>query len=437
MLAYQWRPVIKGYLLYILLLTEDPYYSKDEDYEPGKRWGYCSICNIPLKSETQAYDHISGALHLSKEQALGLNPHTTGRTAPEARSPNTVENRSWEGGAKLYENGFDKHGNRRIEGMFKGKKEMVSSTAKLHSYNILDRKRHLSNKTEGQEFKRRNTGGMVSEGKTIGDELAELSDEDENIDNPDGTETGLEKNQNYSKTGTSSSKAFDGTRVKVIWIVATEDMKGVEKLDPQLGLKGGNKTICWHCVDGLLIKDVLEATKTMKQKHPAPDALILHVGRNDIVSLSKREFMDNAVNVIEGIRKQFPFVKLIWSQILPCEKGLNHFRAEVDDEMAEVVLDGGGHYLRYPPLSEMMDKNNYRISDKGEITVTEVAEMRISVILQGGIQSIMDRGLSIVPDLNNLPARVNSFIRRNINKFRSIKKKFFGKQPFYKKKWLY
>lgn len=37
---------------------------------PTKRWGYCSICNIPLMSEQHASEHVLDIQHQSNEAAL-------------------------------------------------------------------------------------------------------------------------------------------------------------------------------------------------------------------------------------------------------------------------------------------------------------------------------------------------------------------------------
>ena len=91
-------------------------------------WGYCSVCNVPLTSEQQAVEHVNGKQHCDNEksQRIGASSNSS------ARHGDTFSSRSNAGGSDLGD-----------FGKYRG-----STFKRLHSDDMMDRKRHRSSDSD-------------------------------------------------------------------------------------------------------------------------------------------------------------------------------------------------------------------------------------------------------------------------------------------------
>ena len=207
-----------------------------------------------------------------------------------------------------------------------------------------------------------------------------------------------------------------------------------------LGLSPCNISVVWKCIDGLCIADVLPLIAKMRSQEANPDCIILHVGINDLEKSSQFDFKDAAFDMIVEIRRQFPGVKLAWSQLLPKLRTRDSVRRLADDIIATYVLEGGGQYIHYPALV-YMDRSLFKMSRTGKLEMSVEGIVKMRPILRGAMISIMKRNLSIVPVLKNLPTNVSKFVNRNMNnKFyprnnKGFNKGFYNKPKFFKKKF--
>lgn len=199
------------------------------------------------------------------------------------------------------------------------------------------------------------------------------------------------------------------------------------------GLKRQKITVIWNCVSGLRLVDVLQIVHNMKIEEPKPHCIIFHVGSHDLELMSKANFKGVAVDLMDNVRKLFPEAKVVWSQLLPKSHGLNPACVALDDEIATYVLEFGGHYIRYPAI-ELVDTKLFKKSKNGELNLTEEGLGKMMPILKTGIESIVNRNLSIIPMLSNLPNFVSLFVKKNMGKkfFKNHRK--ITKKPYYMKK---
>lgn len=225
-----------------------------------------------------------------------------------------------------------------------------------------------------------------------------------------------------------------GIKTRIVWIIGTEEIKGLqqysgdcENYGPNFGLGKFNIAVIWKCERGLRMRDVLPVVSKMKIEETKPNCIVLHVGGNDLEKMSKLDFKGVAIDMIDSLKQQFPGVKLVWSQLLPRSRGLNATRVAIDDEIASYVLEGNGHYIRYPAI-EVTDSKVFKMSKNGELDLTTEGILKMMPVLKGGLVSIINRNISIIPVLKNLPRNVSLFVNKN------YRTKFANRKPFYKKK---
>lgn len=225
---------------------------------------------------------------------------------------------------------------------------------------------------------------------------------------------------------------------KIAWIIGTEEMKKLQQTiadregyGSSFGLDRHNISVIWNCPCGLRIQDVLSTVSKMKIEETKPHCIVLHVGANDLEKMYKNDFKNEAIKMIDGLFQQFPEVKIVWSQLFPRSRGTNALRVSLDDEIAAYVLNANGHYIRYPTL-EVADSSVFSMSKKGNLELTSEGVSKMMTVLKGGLTSIINRNISIIPVLRNLPRHVSLFVQKNMRTKFAAKKVFRKKNPYFK-----
>ncbi|XP_045181773.2 serine/arginine repetitive matrix protein 1-like isoform X3 [Mercenaria mercenaria] len=398
----------------------------DDALKYGKRsaWGHCSVCNVPLNSEKQAIEHVSGDLHRSNEDLQRVQSSPSRQNVDYANHNRGSHSRA---GTSEWSNTGQRTGD---------------SVQRLRSDDLLERKRHRSTDSDfdHKEVKRR----------SITDDFEQVSDNEGN-DYPgpeyfdgagdlDDSLSNWHDNRGPPSRSTGKSRSEHSGR-RSVWIIGTDEMKALQQYSADsanygsdFGLGHHNISVVWNCTRGLCLRDVLPTLAKMKIEETKPDCIVLHVGVNDLEKLSRLNFKGVAMDMIDGILEQFPGVKLAWSELLPKSRGVNSVRVAVNDEIATYILEGNGHYIHYPAL-DLMDRNVFKMSKNGEFEITVEGIIKMMPVLKGGLVSILNRNISIVPVLSNLPKNVSFFVNKNMGKKFYSRKKTFRKPYYFKKKF--
>ena len=211
---------------------------------------------------------------------------------------------------------------------------------------------------------------------------------------------------------------------KAIWIIGTGEMKDfidktISKGTLRQAFNMRDYSFVWHCARGLRLKDVLPAVKSLLKRGPVPAYIILHVGGNELGELSDVDFVSYAKDMIHSIRSLVPNARLVWDQLLPRCTGfkdsytLNKFRREIDDEIAFLVLEMGGGYLRFPGI-QLKCRHLYDESKDGDLSLSRMGVQTMAKYFTGGVRSIILRDMRIVPNMKDLATLCSGFVRSNI-----------------------
>ena len=127
-----------------------------------------------------------------------------------------------------------------------------------------------------------------------------------------------------------------------------------------LGFHRSDVQLWWQGKGGLRIGDVARFLRTLLQYEDEPNALILHVGGNDIGQVPLRQLRYDIVCLFNDVKSLLPNTTIIWSQILPRLHWRNEFshmaleraRVRLNSLAATVALSSGGGYVRYPEIVE-------------------------------------------------------------------------------------
>lgn len=195
-----------------------------------------------------------------------------------------------------------------------------------------------------------------------------------------------------------------------------------------MGLHHRNFSLLWHCKKDTKTTDVLEILQKLHASEKAdPDGIILHLGSVECAEKYDLNVKYSIMDLYDGINKEFPNAKIIWIQLLPDTLGgqnpvlVNRRRNILDDQIAVYVLEKGGAYIRLQ--HDMRDKKMFDHLESGDLKLTTAGIELFMIILEGGIVSIMNRGIRIHPNLTQLPKRCNQFVGQNMKLFK-WKKKF-------------
>jgi lysophospholipase L1-like esterase len=112
---------------------------------------------------------------------------------------------------------------------------------------------------------------------------------------------------------------------------------------------------------GMKIEDLEQSIAyltSFKQNDP-PTYILIHCGGNDIGLKTSAAIIADLKIIIDNIRSKFPYTKIIWSQILPRRSWrympdvyhADRARKRINSSIATYVINGGGHYLKYPDIT--------------------------------------------------------------------------------------
>ena len=199
------------------------------------------------------------------------------------------------------------------------------------------------------------------------------------------------------------------------------DLGRKSSLGTDLGLLERNIMVHWYTKRGLKFRDVLKAVHKKIDKGFTPVMIILHCGGNDLNE--PEEDLESEVRMtVDAILNELPNVKIVWSMILPRWLGpgdvaaINRRRIAINERIARFVLDSGGSYLRYPSIT-LRENHLYKESYDGDLMLSDEGYERLLSTLKAGIISILCRGITIAPDLNDLEPAINEFIKEHRDKF--------------------
>ncbi|XP_054880618.1 uncharacterized protein LOC129355092 [Poeciliopsis prolifica] len=85
----------------------------------------------------------------------------------------------------------------------------------------------------------------------------------------------------------------------------------------QLGMDPNKVTIWWKGIQGMTWSQLLPQLHQLKITWPNPDALIVHLGGNDLSTESPTNLLASVKKDMASIRSIFPHCLLVWSDILP------------------------------------------------------------------------------------------------------------------------
>lgn len=220
--------------------------------------------------------------------------------------------------------------------------------------------------------------------------------------------------------------------IRKVWIFGTGEMQHLHDLGKQtslgtdLGLLERNIMVYWYTKRGLKFRDVLKAVHKKLDKGFTPDMIILHCGGNDLAE-NEMDLESEVRMTVDAISNELPNVKIVWSMILPRWLGQGNVGSEnrrrnfLNEKIARFVLDSGGCYLRYPSIT-LRENHLYKKSFDGDIELSDEGYDRLLDTLKGGIVSILQRGITIHPELYDLEPLVSEFVNENSGKFRPLKK---------------
>ncbi|XP_043992669.1 uncharacterized protein si:dkeyp-121d4.3 isoform X1 [Gambusia affinis] len=113
------------------------------------------------------------------------------------------------------------------------------------------------------------------------------------------------------------------TEPKNVWICGhslvywAESRAKSPEVGMQLGMDPNKVTIWWKGIQGMTWSQLLPQLHQLKITWPNPDALIVHLGGNDLSTESPTNLLASVKKDMASIRSIFPHCLLVWSDILP------------------------------------------------------------------------------------------------------------------------
>lgn len=174
-----------------------------------------------------------------------------------------------------------------------------------------------------------------------------------------------------------------GQDTKSIWIVGSSIIKQAFTVarrsydGANLGLKRHNYRVWWQGKGGMVLEELLPRMSFLLKIETAPDILVIHCGGNNIGKSKLHTLRRKIREALLTIHEMLPSTHMVWSQILPRSewkysrncKALNHAATRVNNFAANLCVQLGGSYLKYPEISwdtpEMFAVDGVHMSSMG------------------------------------------------------------------------
>ena len=148
----------------------------------------------------------------------------------------------------------------------------------------------------------------------------------------------------------------------------------------------------WQGYSGLSLKRTKAKLRTLLRIRDPPLFLLLHVGGNDLGITPLKAIKDMLLSLFDFIDVHFSSTKIIWSEILPRDwginnKGLDAARKRINTLAAKQVKIRGGFYLRHVNLARYnlnnFDSDGIHLSLAGNRLLLHNLKHALSSFLKG------------------------------------------------------
>ncbi|KAM9476623.1 uncharacterized protein Hap1MRO34_009671 [Clarias gariepinus] len=164
------------------------------------------------------------------------------------------------------------------------------------------------------------------------------------------------------------------TEVKNVWICGHSLVFWAEKratspeIGMQLGMDPNSVRVWWKGVQGMTWQQLLPQLLQLKDNWPKPDVILIHLGGNDIGTMTPETFVLAVKKDLISMKSIFPQCQLVWSDILPRKSwkhstdstAVNNMRQAINKTIRGIMADLGGSSLTHENIMPRLDSGLYR-----------------------------------------------------------------------------
>ncbi|XP_053560909.1 uncharacterized protein LOC128651976 isoform X2 [Bombina bombina] len=165
-------------------------------------------------------------------------------------------------------------------------------------------------------------------------------------------------------------------------------------LGENLGFAHRLASIRWIGKRGMRWGELVATIQQTRKRWGPPDALIIHLGGNDIGALPLKELEDSIKGVISWLKVAWPQVQVIWSNIISRIRWRNtntqragyRSRRRVNQVAAKIVREIGGRVLEHPLIvakrEELFRADGVHLNEEGNDRFLEDIRMLVAELAQ-------------------------------------------------------
>lgn len=164
------------------------------------------------------------------------------------------------------------------------------------------------------------------------------------------------------------------TEVKNVWICGHSLVFWAEKratspeIGMQLGMDPNTVRIWWKGVQGMTWQQLLPQLLQLKDNWPKPDVILIHLGGNDLGTMTPETFVLAVKKDLISLKSIFPECRLVWSDILPRKSwrhsidsmAVNNMRQAINKTIRGIMAELGGSSLTHDNILPKLDTGLYR-----------------------------------------------------------------------------
>lgn len=164
------------------------------------------------------------------------------------------------------------------------------------------------------------------------------------------------------------------TEVKNVWVCGHSLVFWAEKratsteIGMQLGMDSSSIRIWWKGVQGMTWQQLLPQLHQLKDNWPKPDVLLIHLGGNDIGTMTPEAFVSSVKKDLISLKSIFPQCRLVWSDILPRKSWrhsddsttVNNMRLAINKTIHSIMSELGGSSVTHDNIMPGLDFGLYR-----------------------------------------------------------------------------
>ncbi|XP_053560716.1 uncharacterized protein LOC128651758 [Bombina bombina] len=144
-----------------------------------------------------------------------------------------------------------------------------------------------------------------------------------------------------------------------------------------LGLSHKEVSIRWVGKRGMMWDELVPTIQLARRRWGCPDAIIIHLGGNDIGAYPLRELEEKVAGTMRWLRVAWPSVRAIWSNIVSrifwrnsyTSKAGYRSRRKVNQVAAKVMKEIGGRVVEHPLIAarkeELFRRDGVHLTDEG------------------------------------------------------------------------